>query len=110
MYSAASTYSFLFFFFFNDTATTAIYTPLYTLSLHDALPISLEGERAADRAKTDDAELRGAHAGKLAAPGGLVNQKGGRVRAALRARVRSPLPDQREGRTNWPGATPRSGR
>src|SRR5256885_16514831 len=29
-------YSFLFFFFFNDTATTEI----YTLSLHDALPIS----------------------------------------------------------------------
>jgi len=27
-----------FFFFFNDTATTEI----YTLSLHDALPISLE--------------------------------------------------------------------
>ena len=25
--------------FFNDTATTEIYTPLYTLSLHDALPI-----------------------------------------------------------------------
>src|SRR6266581_9648245 len=30
------TSSFLFFFFFNDTATTEI----YTLSLHDALPIS----------------------------------------------------------------------
>src|SRR5258705_4516349 len=29
-------YSFLFFFFFNDTATTEI----YPLSLHDALPIS----------------------------------------------------------------------
>src|SRR5438034_6478105 len=29
-------YSFIFFFFFNDTATTEI----YTLSLHDALPIS----------------------------------------------------------------------
>src|SRR5574340_1701573 len=29
---------FLFFFFFNDTATTEI----YTLSLHDALPIYLE--------------------------------------------------------------------
>ena len=29
----------LFFFFFNDTATTEI----YTLSLHDALPISLKG-------------------------------------------------------------------
>src|SRR5881296_1818060 len=26
-------------FFFNDTATTEIYTLLYTLSLHDALPI-----------------------------------------------------------------------
>src|SRR6266496_6767474 len=33
-----------FFFFFNDTATTEI----YTLSLHDALPISL-GRRAARR-------------------------------------------------------------
>ena len=25
-------------FFFNDTATTEIYTPTHTLSLHDALP------------------------------------------------------------------------
>src|SRR5436305_10716163 len=33
---------FLFFFFFNDTATTDI----YTLSLHDALPISFEPRRA----------------------------------------------------------------
>src|SRR5256885_7864862 len=31
--------SFTFFFFFNDTATTEI----YTLSLHDALPISFRG-------------------------------------------------------------------
>src|SRR2546426_11160809 len=30
----------LFFFFFNDTATTEI----YTLSLHDALPIAINGE------------------------------------------------------------------
>src|SRR6056300_1677131 len=29
----------VFFFFFNDTATTEIYTNLNTLSLHDALPI-----------------------------------------------------------------------
>src|SRR5256885_11943680 len=36
-----------FFFFFNDTATTEI----YTLSLHDALPIS-------DRARGDDREGR----------------------------------------------------
>src|SRR6059058_6105501 len=28
------------FFFFNDTATTEIYTSLHTLSLHDALPIT----------------------------------------------------------------------
>src|SRR3989442_11860119 len=32
-----------FFFFFNDTATTEI----YTLSLHDALPISTTGTRSA---------------------------------------------------------------
>src|SRR3989449_2986878 len=33
---------FFFFFFFNDTATTEI----YTLSLHDALPISVRGEES----------------------------------------------------------------
>src|SRR3989442_15076205 len=37
------TYSF-FFFFFNDTATTEI----YTLSLHDALPISRHARRVRD--------------------------------------------------------------
>src|SRR5882762_11997340 len=41
---------FFFFFFFNDTATTEI----YTLSLHDALPIS--------------GQLRGAAARRLSAP------------------------------------------
>src|SRR3546814_17278799 len=30
----------LYIFFFNDTATTEIYTYCHTLSLHDALPIS----------------------------------------------------------------------
>src|SRR5256885_10953832 len=34
-------FCFFFFFFFNDTATTEI----YTLSLHDALPIFLEEQR-----------------------------------------------------------------
>src|SRR5213594_4673418 len=34
------------FFFFNDTATTEIYTSVHTLSLHDALPISLYGRPA----------------------------------------------------------------
>src|SRR3546814_20483671 len=35
------------FSFFNDTATTEIYTYLHTLSLHDALPISLCAEALA---------------------------------------------------------------
>src|SRR5687768_18090685 len=44
----------LFFFFFNDTATTEI----YTLSLHDALPIlmtetSIPDRRAVDRGQPD---------------------------------------------------------
>src|SRR5213075_3065366 len=34
---------FIFFFFFNDTATTEIYTTRHTLSLHDALPIGIGG-------------------------------------------------------------------
>src|SRR5258708_38662857 len=34
-------FTYFLFFFFNDTATTEI----YTLSLHDALPISLRGHR-----------------------------------------------------------------
>src|SRR3712207_7389236 len=37
------------FFFFNDTATTEI----YTLSLHDALPILLEQELASGRVRGD---------------------------------------------------------
>src|SRR6478672_13882844 len=39
--STLSLYLFSLFFFFNDTATTEI----YTLSLHDALPISGHGSR-----------------------------------------------------------------
>src|SRR5258705_4735093 len=38
-----------FFFFFNDTATTEI----YTLSLHDALPISDDGQRVGPGGVTD---------------------------------------------------------
>src|SRR5881397_3970202 len=36
-----------YFFFFNDTAPTEIYTAQYTLSLHDALPISTNRAGAA---------------------------------------------------------------
>src|SRR2546430_8683349 len=43
----------LLFFFFNDTATTEI----YTLSLHDALPISQEVPRQPARARVRRAEL-----------------------------------------------------
>src|SRR5215218_10534682 len=43
--------SFSFFFFFNDTATTEI----YTLSLHDALPIS---EQAAERNAVEETGWR----------------------------------------------------
>src|SRR5713101_4970751 len=46
----------MFFFFFNDTATTEI----YTLSLHDALPISLDFQRVFDLVKPYGAETAGA--------------------------------------------------
>src|SRR5216683_7710536 len=44
----ARIFSFLCFFFFNDTATTEI----YTLSLHDALPISCSWRRRASSCAT----------------------------------------------------------
>src|SRR5213079_3103809 len=46
---------FLYFFFFNETATTEIYTTTDTLSLHDALPISV--------LVADALDLAGRHAG-----------------------------------------------
>src|SRR5947209_17993083 len=49
---------FLFFFFFNDTATTEI----YTLSLHDALPISGSGGRPAVRSQGRGGRQAGGHA------------------------------------------------
>src|SRR5256885_9392118 len=50
------------FFFFNDTATTEI----YTLSLHDALPISAGTQRS--------------RSGAPGAPGGIRNPGGARTR------------------------------
>src|SRR3712207_9536681 len=70
-----------FYFFFNDTATTEI----YTLSLHDALPISREGEG-------DAPERRGARHLHLAhaAVGPFDTQPRAAVfRAPQRGRVRS---------------------
>src|SRR5688572_33493752 len=45
---ACSLYNSFFFFFFNDTATTEI----YTLSLHDALPISFRIALSRGRSRT----------------------------------------------------------
>src|SRR5687768_18002449 len=45
-------YFLFFFFFFNDTATTEI----YTLSLHDALPISVNGDVQNDAERTEHLE------------------------------------------------------
>src|SRR5256885_9042411 len=69
---------FVFFFFFNDTATTEI----YTLSLHDALPILVrEAQRepapdvglAAQRARTYPGVLRSEeHTSELQSPCNLV--------------------------------------
>src|SRR5438093_8577359 len=47
---------FIFFFFFNDTATTEI----YTLSLHDALPI-LESEAEDDRQDDEEQDEKDFH-------------------------------------------------
>src|SRR2546430_15232840 len=69
------------FFFFNDTATTEI----YTLSLHDALPISaraLHGHRGRDRPDGADRGLRAA--------------TGGRGRGALAAGGRHAGADRRQ--------------
>src|SRR6188768_4536055 len=41
------------FFFFNDTATTEIYTSIDTLSLHDALPISRSARRHRNGTRAD---------------------------------------------------------
>src|SRR2546430_11027002 len=68
---------FFFFFFFNDTATTEI----YTLSLHDALPILYEGEfdrgGAADRGRATAARRARRH-------GSCGNRGAGRDRKSTR--------------------------
>src|SRR5213080_4594273 len=67
---------FFFFFFFNDTATTEIYTPLYTLSLHDALPICSRAGVAPTAPDSYTSTRRGAWV----------------ARARLHARLGRPIP------------------
>src|SRR3712207_7171463 len=75
----------LFFFFFNDTATTEI----YTLSLHDALPISLSLSayaRPSDRERAFEAGFDRCMA-KPVDPDELINEGaslGGRDRKSTR--------------------------
>src|SRR6266853_5226288 len=88
---------FFFFFFFNDTATTEI----YTLSLHDALPIRLEpllrshaGSLAPDRVLFSH-ELAGFEqdSGGVTATDGTCLRRGGRrgpPRTLRRSRPRQP--------------------
>src|SRR5260221_6492293 len=60
-------FPFLYFFFFNDTATTEI----YTLSLHDALPISAFGQQ-------ELAQQHGARQGHSQHDGGRARTPWGR--------------------------------
>src|SRR3546814_936242 len=65
----------LVYFFFNDTATTEIYTYGHTLSLHDALPICRRHPRGAGRRESRD----------RARPGLLHPHRPWRRRAAFRS-------------------------
>src|SRR2546422_5748378 len=73
-----------FFFFFNDTATTEI----YTLSLHDALPISGDDDEATlhERIKVAERALLVATAGRMVREGWSV--QGRKVRVGDRKSTR----------------------
>src|SRR6266446_5621647 len=73
------------FFFFNDTATTEI----YTLSLHDALPIWLRGALAC-RGRSPSPELERRR--PCAAPGPRAQPARARGRNRARARGEGPVP------------------
>src|SRR6266404_9356639 len=75
---------FFFFFFFNDTATTEI----YTLSLHDALPIS-------DKPVSSGRNFRGCRTARTDGPDRLVrNQNTGELVRGQRARAARELPEE----------------
>src|SRR3546814_1193933 len=74
--------------FFNDTATTEIYTYLHTLSLHDALPIFFERRR----------RILGEHLGDDRA--GVVAQVAARLAEHQHVRHRSRV------RGSYPGGMP----
>src|SRR2546427_13049355 len=91
---------FYFFFFFNDTATTEI----YTLSLHDALPISRSARREhrhrAQHDRGQHAHPRSAGAVAVSDPGAAepaagaqADQRAARLPGGEPAEVREPAED-----------------
>src|SRR3712207_9000138 len=85
----------LLFFFFNDTATTEI----YTLSLHDALPISGAGAGGRARDRRDRGDER---APRRADPRGVLDLRDGAdaVPGASPAAQRAAGPDRKSTRLN----------
>src|SRR3712207_7358716 len=78
----------MFFFFFNDTATTEI----YTLSLHDALPIFVQRDRRAER-------LRQVHAAARAGPADAARRRPDAARRPVDLRAADPR-DRKSTRLN----------
>src|SRR5258705_9942592 len=116
MYSSPSLFSF--FFFFNDTATTEI----YTLSLHDALPISpalrrgdlgrhSQADRVVRRAARlprgdrKSTRLNSSHLGISYAVFCLKKKKNKRATKLLRAKGTTAIPSRTCGSwQQWPGS------
>src|SRR3546814_2043003 len=83
----------MFYFFFNDTATTEIYTYLHTLSLHDALPIWQYRQRAVHGGGGEGLPDAGGDARRP-----VERARGDLARIRRRGEVCRPLPRQRRAR------------
>src|SRR2546422_11706748 len=90
---SSSPYLLLFFFFFNDTATTEI----YTLSLHDALPIS----RARQNASGSRAS-RSRSAAPASAPGSRSEEHTSELQSRLHLVCRLLLEKKKKKTQNTP--------
>src|SRR3712207_8433494 len=85
------------FFFFNDTATTEI----YTLSLHDALPISTEGAHARVHGRGGGGPVGGPGLG-ITSSGSSLSRHGGAPGGNTQARGSKPwlIKDRKSTRLN----------
>src|SRR2546426_2197973 len=91
----------LFFFFFNDTATTEI----YTLSLHDALPISDKDEKPRPRGP-GGARARGPRAWRTGAGGERSEEHTSELQSPCNLVCRLLLEKKKKeilSYENWPG-------